>query len=291
MLALRPLVLAAALLTALAPQIAAQPVYHADGRPAPWNAIAEAAADADVLVLGEIHDDSLGHALKARLLAELLMRHGPARPLALALEMFETDVQLVLDEYLGDTVRERDFLAASRPWGNYARDYRPLVEQAREAGLPVLAANAPARYVNLTSRAGPDALEALSPEARALLPPLPVAPASEALAEAFRAVMAGLGAAHGAHGPHGGPSLDGMLAAQNLRDASMAYVVAQHLAQTPGALVVHVNGAFHSDFGRGVPEHLARYAPAARLITVSFVPETAWSDAHAGRADFVVLTR
>ena len=57
-------------------------------------------------------------------------------------------------------------------------------------------------------------LDSLGDEARASLPPPHRAP-SDALAAKFTDLMGGM--AHGA-----GPSVEGMLAAQNLRDASMA---------------------------------------------------------------------
>lgn len=173
--------------------VAAQPadsvayrVYTAAGDPAALGDVIAAMRDADVVFLGEMHDDSTAHALQLRLLdaADSL-----GRPVALGLEMFERDVQAVLDEYLADLIRERDLLAAARPWSNYATDYRPLVEFARAHGVPVLASNAPGRYVNRVSRLGPDALGTFSAEAKATLPPLPVAPASDSLAAQFTAMM------------------------------------------------------------------------------------------------------
>ena len=267
-------------------------VYARDGRPATLGAIAEASRTADVVFLGEIHNDPTAHALQLRLFASaasLARDFAEDRPVALALEMFETDVQPVLDEYLAGLVRERDFLAAARPWGNYATDYRPLVEHAREGGMPVLASNAPKRYVSRVSREGAGALAALPPSALQWLPPLPVAPPSAATAEAFRAVMADMGG-HGAM--PGMPSVDDMLAAQNLRDASMADVVATYLARTPGALVVHVNGGFHSEAGRGIPEHLARRVPGVRALIVAMRPseDLATAPADAADHDFVILT-
>jgi uncharacterized iron-regulated protein len=46
-------------------------------------------------------------------------------------------------------------LQDSRPWANYVRDYRPLVEYAKAQGLDVIAANAPRRYVSMV---GPQAV-------------------------------------------------------------------------------------------------------------------------------------
>ena len=254
------LALVAVVAHAQAPQVAR--VYDASG-PTSLDAVAEAAARADVVFLGELHDDSVGHAVE-RWLLEAVQERVDGRPVVLSLEMVETDAQTVLDEYLAGLVRERDWLAASRPWSNYEADYRPLVETARERGLPVVAANAPSRYVSLVSRRGGLAvLDSLSDEARGWLPPV-VAPPSEALAAAFTEMMGGM--AHGA-----GPSVEGMLAAQNLRDATMAWRIAEALAAHPGALVVHVNGSFHSAGGLGVPEHLARLAPAARPLVVTML--------------------
>jgi uncharacterized iron-regulated protein len=264
-------------------------VYTADGAPADLDAVVAAMADADVVFLGEVHDDPTAHALQRALLEEAHRRYGATRPVALSLEMFERDVQLVLDEYLSGLLRERDVLSDGRPWGNYTSDYRPAVEYAKAHGLPVVAANAPSRYVSRVGREGLAGLRALSETARAFLPPLPIAPPSEALTARFTDEMAGMMAAHGDHGP----TIEDLLAAQNLRDATMAFSVAEHLARTPGEapLVLHLNGSFHTEGGLGIPEHLARYAPAARPLVVTLRPSDDLDRApDPGTDDFVILT-
>ena len=272
-------------------------VYTAAGDTAALSDVVAAMQDADVVFLGELHNDSTAHVLQHRLLeaADTL-----GRPVALGLEMFERDVQPVLDEYRARLVRERDFLAAARPWGNYATDYRPLVEYAVAHDLPVLATNAPGRYVNRVSRLGPDSLDVLSDDAKATLPPLPVAPASDTRAAKFTAMMEGMmGHGHSASDTtaadssaapvHGSaPSMENILAAQNLRDAAMAHAVAKHLDAVPGALVVHVNGSFHSEGGLGIPEHLARYRPGTRTLVVTLRPD---GDGALAGNDFVIVTR
>ena len=260
-----------------APLADAVRVTTGDGDAATLTDVVDAAAQADVLILGEQHGDSLGHAVELAVLEALL---AADRPVVLSLEMVETDVRTVLDEYLAGLTRERDYLAASRPWGNYDADYRPLVEAARQRGAPVVAANAPGRYVSLVSRRGGlGVLDSLSAPARATMPP-EIAPPSDALAEAFTALMGGM--SHGS-----GTTVGGMLAAQNLRDATMAWRIAGALRQSPGALVVHVNGSFHSADRLGVPEHLGRLVPGARVVVVTMGP-----DAPDGPSadDFVVAT-
>jgi len=256
-------------------------VLSRDGHAATLADVVNAMAEADVVFLGEQHDDSLGHVVQHHLLRAAQEAYGEQRRVVLGLEMFETDVQLALDEYAAGLIRERDFLDAARPWGNYARDYRPLVEYAIAEGLPVVATNAPKRYVSRVSREGGlDALAALSEAGRATMPAEIIAP-SEAMSEAFLALMGGA-ASHGSI--PGMPSVDGMLAAQNLRDATMAWAL--HRAMESGDLALHLDGAFHSDGGIGIPEHLARIAPELRVVTVTIGPE-----ATPGRDAFAIVTR
>ena len=273
----------AALLFAAAPDSLAFDVYDARGQRAELAAVCDALDRADVVFLGERHDDATAHALQRELLAAADHAARSAdRPLVLGLEMIETDVQTALDEYLAGLIRERDWLAAGRPWSNYEADYRPLVEFARLEGHAVVGTNAPARYVSLVSRRGGlCVLDSLPGEAQHWLPPT-VPPPSDRLAAKFTDLMGGM--SHGA-----GPSVDGMLAAQNLRDATMAWQIAHALDRRPGALVVHVNGSFHSENGLGVPEHLARLAPEARQLVVTMQPEDAPTVFEGN--DFLIVTR
>jgi uncharacterized iron-regulated protein len=263
-------------------------VQRGDGAAATLQAIVEATDFADVLYLGEEHGNPSGHRLEADLLALVHGRalegarpgagRGPAgaRPVALSLEMFERDVQGVLDEYLADTIREKDLLSDARPWPNYMTDYRPLIEYAKAHRLPVIAANAPKRYVNRVGRLGDAGLMGLSAPALGWLAPQPLPSAGGAYKAKFEAAM-------GDMGQHGGP---GLLAAQVLRDATMAQAIDAYLSKHPGALVVQVNGKFHSEGHMGVPEQLRRYRPAVRQVVVTM---TARPDADT-RGDFVIIT-
>ncbi|EFJ43948.1 hypothetical protein VOLCADRAFT_95888 [Volvox carteri f. nagariensis] len=104
---------------------------------------------------------------------------GLRRPVALSLEMFDRDVQGVMDEYLSGLVTEADLMKDARPWPNYFSDYRPMVLAAKEAGAMVVCANAPRRYVSLVGRHGSRVLSSLPESSRRHLPPLPLRPASD----------------------------------------------------------------------------------------------------------------
>jgi uncharacterized iron-regulated protein len=302
---LLPAALAAQLASAAgAPQAPAAHyrAFDSKGRAAKIEEIVSALGDADVLIVGETHDDPVAHLLEAELLRRADESFGATsqkrRPVALSMEMFERDVQTVVDEYTGGLIQERHFLLSSRPWNNYQTDYRPLVEYAREHHLPVIAANAPARYVSRVSGLGPDSLRGLSAAARQWLPPTPLPPASTAYAAKFNNLMRdGMGGAAQPAGaaaqanPHGGAHL---LEAQALRDASMAYAVADFLKRHHDALVVQVNGTFHSEERLGVPEQLAHYRPKARVVVVTILPDDDFPSFDAARlgklGDFVIIT-
>lgn len=275
-------------------------IYDATGKAASMEDVIAAFDRIEVVCVGELHDDSVAHLFEAELLRRAVERYSSndakikKRPLALSLEMFERDVQIVLDEYLRGLVSERHFLLSSRPWNNYQKDYRPLVELAREKNLPVIAANAPARYVNRVSRLGPASLKDLTPTAKAWLPPLPYEPASPAYAAKFKQLMNEpqvSGSVQNPPSPHGTSYL---LDAQSLRDATMAHAITQHLKRQSEALILHISGNFHSEQRLGLPEQLLHYRPKSRTLIITIVKDKSFPAFDAARhgklGDFVVLT-
>lgn len=259
-------------------------VFRSDGAPSSMDDIYEAIERADVIFIGERHNDPVSHAVERWIWDAALARSGERRA-ALSLEMFSRDAQYILDEYLSGLITEAHFLSSANPWQNYKQDYRPLVEAARHMGADVIAANAPRRYANMVSRGGPTATRALTDEARRHMAPWPWAAPTDAYRAEWNAVMEG---AHMAE-----TDLENMLEAQTVWDATMAYSIAEYLVRYPDALVVHAVGAFHVESFTGIPEHLARYRPSARQLTVTVLSEedftTFHEERHAGLADFVVL--
>lgn len=275
-------------------------IFDGNGKSAFFSDIVAAAKNADVLFLGEEHGNDPAHSLQVRILKALHERLSTGetpRPLILSMEMFERDVQPVVDEYLADLITERHFMLAARPWRNYRGDYRSLVELAKAEGIPVVAANAPGRYVNRVSRLGRKALGDLPPEALKWLPPLPYGEASDA----YRAKFAAFWNHVSQSGDHPEPAaeerpneaFENLLSAQALWDASMADAIRNALKAHPGALVVHITGKFHAEKGLGIPEHLAGYRPDVRKVIVTMTAEErfpAFDEALIGYGDFVVIT-
>jgi uncharacterized iron-regulated protein len=278
-------------------------VFRSDGTEAALDDVLKAMDGVEVVLIGEEHGNRVGHAIEERLLSGALDRYRPSAGtwVTLSLEMFERDIQYVLDEYLTGQITELHFLESARPWEDYAVRYRPLIELARAEGIPVVAANAPRRYVNRVTREGPGSLETLGPLARFFLPPLPYpGPSVEYRAQWDEIMAAAMQAAAEAHGDTADvrdyAGSENALQAQALWDASMGHAIADALGVVPGRLLLHFAGSFHVERGTGIAERIEDYRPGTRVLSVVMtqvegdVPE--WDGAaHAGLGDFVILTR
>ncbi|RYE31275.1 MAG: hypothetical protein EOP42_10850 [Sphingobacteriaceae bacterium] len=235
----------------------------------------------DVIFYGEEHNDSVGHLLEATILQKLYEKHQLKT--ALSMEMFETDCQQVLNEYLTGLIREKNFITDARCWPNY-QDYRPMVEFAKSSQIPVIAANAPGRYTNMVSRGGLVALNKLNQTGKSCLPPLPIDTAAGAYLQKFEAIMGG-------HSAMGGMQI---YQAQNLWDATMGWSIASFLKTHPGFTVLQINGGFHSEEKLGAVAQLQKYQPKATVkniaaFAVEDFAKPDW-DKLSKLADFVVVT-
>jgi uncharacterized iron-regulated protein len=75
--------------------------------------------------------------------------------------------------------------------------------------------------------------------------------------------------------------------AQYARDAKMARVMADQWQQSGGKFgVILIAGAGHARADRGVPLHLARMAPRAKVLSLAFVEA---NDAPAAESDLATL--
>ena len=211
----------------------------------------------DIIFLGEVHDSREIHEVELTILAELAERDSS---LVLALEMFERDVQDVLDDYLEGNISENEFLKSARPWPNYHEDYRPLVELAKAKGIPVIAANVPRRAAAAVAGANEVSSDVLGTDSIYL--PKALHLDSEEYYEQFVATMEQM--------PHSTPmkemSVDGLYKAQVLKDAVMAVSVEPFLDR----LILFCCGRFHSDYHLGIPYQLRMNHPELEIAVVAF---------------------
>jgi len=235
-----------------------------------FETLAARLAAADLVFVGEQHDDPATHRMELAVLEGIGRRRDSV---VVALEMFERDVQPLLDRYLSGGSPEEDLLKEGRPWKNYPTDYRPLVELARGRGWPVVASNVPRSLASLVARTGLGGLDTLPAATRAEVAEGISCPEDDY----FRKFADAMGDMAG-HGPQSGPAEDPkarmkrMYQAQCIKDETMGESVAR--AWRPGRLVVHYNGSFHSDFRLGTAARAKRRSNGATLLVVTAVPVT-----------------
>jgi len=236
---------------------------------------------ADVLFFGEEHNDSTGHYLE-HVIFEKLAEKFPGK-LALSMEMFETDCQVPLNEYLAGFIREKNFITEARAWKNY-KDYRPMIELAKANHIPVTAANAPARYVNMTNRLGLASLQQLDAGGKVFLPPLPIDTATGKYYDNFVEVMGG----------HAAVNSSKVFQAQNLWDAAMGYNIAKTYKAHPGFKIFQVNGGFHSEEKLGTAAQLKKYAPGIRILNIAAYADDSFDNPDwtkfTDKGDYIILT-
>ena len=256
-------------------------------------------ARADVVFVGEQHDDPNTHRLELAILEGLRRRRADV---VVALEMFERDVQEPLDHFQMGHISEDEFLKASRPWPRYATDYKPLVDFAIAHDWPVVAGNVPRSFASDVSKSGLSVLEGKSDAEKKWFARDLQCPLDDNYFKRFAEAMGdhgGVGADASASDAAKRQSLERFYFAQCLKDETMGESVAQ--AWQAGAvggkhpLVVHFNGAFHSDFAEGTAARAKRRLPNQRIVvttvmTVDNLDAVAPDGTDRKRADYLVYT-
>ena len=304
------------------------PIFRADtGAAINWQGLLEAIEWADVGILGEQHDDAVAHAVQLAVVEDAMRRYPGT---ALSMEMLDREEQALVDDYLADFINRDRFLeqTASTKWLRIARDYlddeidretfqkrilrigwpdwennyQPIIDAARSAGAPVIAANTPwLVYSSVARREGFERLDDVTPAQRALFE-VPAEIPQGTYRERFWDVM--VGRAEGepppddaddndsAHSDLDDETVAAMFRGQLVMDATMAESIAT--ASRAGApKVVHLVGHFHCDFEGGLVQELRRRLPDAEILVITALArdEPALRDEDVDRADFVVYTK
>jgi len=218
----------------------------------------------DVIFIGEIHDDSLTHVYEYELLQHI---YKVDNQLAVAMEMFERDVQPWLSSYLKSEITETEFLKNSRPWGNYEAAYKPIIEFSKKNGLPVLAGFVPRRFAAMVARMGEEALTKIPTSERGWAA-RELKSLDDVYKKRFFQQMGGMGKPK----MMGKMNLDNIYKAQCIKDDTMAETISDFLAKNSGTKVVTYQGDFHSAFGLGSVKKLNLLQSSLKTIVVSIVP-------------------
>lgn len=205
----------------------------------------DVAPTADVVIIGELHDNPIHHENQARAVSAIT-------PTALVLEMLTPDqANAATPETRADPDTLSEAIAwSSGGWPDFAL-YWPIFEAAPEAAI--VGAALPRNYVRRSVMEGAPAIYAElggDPVLLGLDQPLPEAEQGEREALQMEAHCDAMPI----------EMMGGMVAAQRLRDAAFAEAVV-NAVETHGSPVVLITGNGHARRDWGVPVYLERLAP------------------------------
>lgn len=213
---------------------------------------------ADVVILGEVHDNPGHHANQAVAVAAI-------RPRALVFEMLTPDQADRVPSDRSDAARvERAIGWDASGWPNFAM-YHPIFTAAPDAR--VFGGDLPQGEVRRAIGAG--AAEVFGSDAPRFGLSSPLDPVDQAEREAD------LAAAHCNALP--ADVLPGMVEAQRLRDAALARAAVEAMNATGGPVVV-ITGNGHARRDQGIPSVLALAAPDMRVLSVGQLEGVAGQD-------------
>ena len=237
----------------------------AEGRFVDAATIVDALAEARFVLLGEKHDNADHHRIQAWLAARMIAR---GRAPAIALEMLTIDQDAALAAHLAVHPKDAAGIGpavgwAETGWPDWAL-YQPIAQAALDGGAPLLAANLPRKTIRALGRTGVAALGTERAAALGLDRPPP-----EWAAAAMREDIV---ESHCGQLPESmiGP----MVTVMTARDAHMADVLRRGARAEGRDGAVLITGTGHARADRGVPFHLRRFAPKARIVSLALVEVT-----------------
>ncbi len=249
--------------------------------------VAQDFAAKDVVFIGEVHEHPLAH---QQYLELFMLLHARRPHMVLSMEMFEQDVQGALDAYLDGRITAAEFAKQGRAqaWGEWERDYAPMLEFAVQHNVPVVAANVPRVLAGKVSRQG---LAAVQEQDLDYLPAEVEAAAEGPNWDAFCEAIT-----EDSDDEWEEDLLRRFYEAQCIKDEAMAEAIAYQFAgsgKLSRPLVLHINGNFHSDHGRGVVERLLRRRPdlAVGIFSTKDVEQLQAYLPEPGVADYVLVVR
>ncbi len=235
-------------------------------------------AKADTIFIGEVHDQQKHHDMALEVIRAL---QAKKLPLAIGLEMFQSDSQQMLDDWSAGKMSEDNFkLVYSRNWSYDWSLYQDILIFARDNHIPLVALNIPKQIVTMVARQG---FASLSAEDKKNLPPEVTCelntPYTELMNKFFSPQFK-----HVAKGKN----FTFFCEAQALRNNGMAWNMSRFLQKNPGRKIVTIAGFWHA-VKSGAPAQLAQYSKQTTRVILPEMAEFGPQNATAGEADYLVL--
>ena len=249
-------------------------LYDKSGKKTTYKKMVQQAENAEVVLFGEHHDNSIVHWLQLEFTKDLFAK----KQLVLGAEMIEADNQKQLNQYLKGEINQKAFDTLARLWNNHKTDYKPLVDFAKGNNLNFVATNVPRRYASLVYKQDFQALDKLSEEEKTWMAPLPIK---------YDKNLPGYVKMLEMMGDHASET---MPKAQAIKDATMGHFILQNLK--PNTTFVHYNGSFHSDNFDGIYWYLKQGNPELKIMTIATVSQkdiSRMEKENVKLADFIIV--
>ena len=230
--------------------------YNEKGKVVKFEKMVDELSKYDVVFIGEYHDNSINHWLELRITKALYGKKSGN--IMLGAEMFERDNQKQLNHYLNGNLSEKEMGDSMRLWNNFKTDYKPLVDFAKSNKLPFVATNIPRRYASIVAKKGLDSLQFVAESEKPYMMKLPVEVTLDT--PGYKEMLEMMG-------EHAGPNPMNFVAAQAVKDATMAESIAQHYKD--GYLFIHYNGDYHSKERGGTVWYLQKLRPDLKIAVIS----------------------
>ena len=244
------------------------------GEPVPIETALDDMSAVRIVYVGEIHTIARHHELQVEILRGLVQRNPK---ISLAMEMFTSEQQPVVDRWLSSTEPVSVLVKnlGKDSWTNLI-DYSSVLTMARDLKIPVVGLNISNGIVRKVARGG---FESLSEEEKSLAPP-DVEPINPLYAKLLSLRLK-------VHRAFQGKTLDRVIFAQALRDAVMALNIRRYLdgSKTKDRQLVVIAGNGHLNYGFGIPERVKRLVDVtSRIILPSESGELQLSEAEKQQA-------
>jgi len=233
-------------------------IYDTSGNEITYNQMLQTCQQADIVLFGELHNNTICHWLEYELLNDLLKVRD--KKIVVGAEMFESDNQLVINELFQHLIPMSKWEENVRLWPNYSTDYKPIVDLCFQNGISLIATNIPRRYAAKVARGGFESLDSLSDEAKKYIAPLPIKYDENLGCYKNMLSMKGMGKMQT------NPNLP---KAQAIKDATMAHFILKYLPNK--WLFYHFNGAYHSDNFEGIVWYLKQKRSDLKIVTISSI--------------------
>lgn len=230
--------------------------YNQKGKEVKFSKMVNELSQYDIVLFGEHHNNSINHWLQLQLTKELYKKTNGQ--MTLGAEMFERDNQSQLNKYLKGELEEKLLKDSMRLWNNFSTDYKPLVDFAKTYQLEFIATNIPRRYASIVAKKGLDSLNTVTQKEKAWMMKLPVEVTLDTPGYPEMTEMMG---------DHAGPNAMNFVAAQAVKDATMAESILN--AYQSGKLFLHYHGDYHSKEYGGIYWYLKKANPNLKIAVIS----------------------